>query len=349
MTATFRSLVLFIGLIVMPLNASAQTLVFSTVERPPFAMNAPEHDGFSIALMQRIAAQIGREVQFETATSFAEMLDRVRDGEVDGAIANISITAVREAEMDFTLPIFESGVQIMVTGGAENSFWQQIFTLEVAAYVLLAFAALFGGGMLMWVFERRAQPYFERPARESLFPNFWWALNLVVNGGFEERMPRSALGRVLGVVLVVASLFGVSIFVARITAAMTVTALTSSIDSINDLDRRRVGSVAGSTAALFLDGREVRHNAYPGFAEMIRAFEEGEVEALVFDGPLLKYYLARSPQSDAYVLDRVFRSEDYGIALPTGSPLRESINQAILQLRESGEYGALVDAWFDDR
>ncbi len=349
MTAMFRSFALFLALVLMPMSAGAQTLVFSTVERPPFSMGAPEHDGFSIALMRMIAGRLGQDVEFETATSFGKMLDRVRDGEVDGAIANISITAGREATMDFTLPIFESGVQILVAGTAENSFWQQIFTLEVAAYVLLAFAVLFGGGMLMWVFERRAQPYFERPARESMFPNFWWALNLVVNGGFEERMPRSAFGRVLGVVMVVASLFGVSIFVARITAAMTVTALTSTIDSISDLDRRRVGSVEGSTAALFLEGREVRHSAYPGFAEMITAFEEGEVEVLVFDGPLLKYYLLRSPHSDAYLLDRVFRSEDYGIALPTGSPLRESINQAILQLRESGEYGALVDDWFEER
>lgn len=348
MPALLRPFALLIWLILLPLSAGAQTLVFSTVERPPFSMEAPEHDGFSIALMRRIAEQIGREVQFETADSFSEMLERVRTGAVDGAIANISITAEREAVMDFTLPIFESGVQIMVAGSAQTSFWQQIFTLEVAAYILLAFVVLFGGGMLMWVFERRAQPYFERPVRESLFPNFWWALNLVVNGGFEERMPRSVMGRMLGVMLVVASLFGVSIFVARITAAMTVTALTSTIDSINDLDRRRVGSVAGSTASLFLDGREVRHSAYPGFAEMIAAFEAGEVEALVFDGPLLQYYLMRSPQSDAYLLDRVFRSEDYGIALPTGSPLRESINQAILQLRESGEYGALVEDWFDD-
>lgn len=348
MIALSRSLALLIWLTLLPFAAGAQTLVFSTVERPPFSMGAPEHDGFSIALMRMIAAQIERDVTFETATDFAEMLGRVQSGEVDGAIANISITAEREGVLDFSLPIFESGIQILVAGSTQAGFWQQILTWEVAAYILLAFVVLFGGGMLMWVFERRVQPFFERPAREALFPNFWWALNLVVNGGFEERMPRSVAGRFLGVFLVVASLFGVSIFVARITAAMTVTALTSSIDSINDLDRRRVGSVAGSTASLFLDAREVRHGAYPGFAEMITAFEAGEVEALVYDGPLLRYYLRRFPQTDAYLLDRVFRSEDYGIALPTGSPLREDINQAVLKLRESGAYGELVDTWFNE-
>ncbi len=337
-------------LLLGPIAAAADTLVFATVERPPFAMErASGHDGFSVALMQRIAREIGHQVVFESSPNFADMLARVQNSEVDGAIANISITSERESVLDFSLPIFESGLQIMVSGATRTTIWQQLLTPAVALWILLAAAILFFGGMLMWVFERRAQPFFERPMREAMFPSFWWALNLVVNGGFEERMPRSPFGRALGVVMVIASLFFVSLFVAKITAAMTVTALTSSIATIGDLDRRRVGTVDGSTAALFLDTREVRHTAYADFSDMIEAFEAGEVEALVFDGPLLKYYLLRNPGSDAYLLERVFRSEDYGIALPTDSPLREPINQALLKLRERGAYDALVDSWFDAR
>ncbi|MGP6088478.1 transporter substrate-binding domain-containing protein [Antarctobacter jejuensis] len=335
------------ALVAFPVAGTAETLVFATVERPPFSMEkADGHNGFSITLMRQIAEEIGHEVRFETSPTFSDMLARVQSGEVDGAIANISITSEREGVMDFTLPIFESGLQIMASGSARTTLWQQLLTLEVALWILLAAAILFFGGMLMWIFERRAQPYFERPMREAMFPSFWWALNLVVNGGFEERMPRSVFGRALGVLMVIASLFFVSIFVAKITAAMTVTALTSSIASINDLDRREVGTVAGSTASLFLEGREVRHVAYDGFAEMIGAFESGEVDALVYDGPLLRYYLSRNPGGDAYVLDRVFRSEDYGIALLSGSTLREPINQALLKLRERGTYDALVAEWF---
>lgn len=348
MPRVLRPLLILVWLLAGAVQAPAQTLVLATVERPPFAMGTTAHDGFSIALMRRIADQIGREVRFETSPTFADMLARVQNGEVDGAIANISITSERESVLDFTLPIFQSGLQIMVAGEARASLWSHLFTLDILGWLAAAAAMLFGGGMLMWLFERRKQPYFERPLNEAMFPSFWWALNLVVNGGFEERMPRSAMGRMLSVMMVVASLFVVSLFVAKITSAMTVTALTSSISSISDLDRRRVGSVEGSTASLFLEAREVRHQAYPGFAEMIEGFETGEVEALVFDGPLLKYYLSRNPETDAYLLARVFRSEDYGIALPSGSPLREPINQAILKLRENGSYDALMRAWFDE-
>lgn len=327
-------------------GAFGQSLTFATVERPPFSIGRSDQDGFSIELMDLIAARTGHDVTYVTLDSFSDMLARVETGEVDGAIANISITAARESVIDFSLPIFESGLQVMVAESSRLPLWRQVLTPEIVLYIVVAALFLFGGGMLMWVFERHRQPYFERPVDEALFPSFWWALNLVVNGGFEERMPRSVFGRILGVLMVIASLFIVSVFVAKITAALTVTALTSTVQGLNDLDTRRVGTVVSSTAADFLDSRSVLYRSYAGFNEMIDAFEADELDALVFDGPLLRYYLNQNPREDVGLLDRVFRVEDYGVALPAGSELREPINQAILTMRENGDYGRLVTKWF---
>lgn len=347
MIRAVRTLLAMLCLCLVPTLAAAQTLDFATVERPPFAFSKDDKiEGFSIDLMREVARQLGRDVNFEASETFADMLGRVINRDADGAVANISITAAREVVMDYTLPIFESGLQIMVAGTRQSSLWRQLLTPEIALWIVMAAAVLFISGMLMWLFERRAQPYFERPAREAMFPSFWWALNLVVNGGFEERAPRSAMGRVLGVLLVISSLFVVSIFVARITTAMTVTALTSTVTGLNDLDSRDVGSVEGSTASDFLETRDIKHRAYAGFAELIDAFEAKEIDIVVFDGPLLQYYLSQNRKSQAYLVDRVFRAEDYGIVLPTGSPLREPINQAILKLREDGTHERLVRKWF---
>lgn len=329
--------------------ASAQALEFATVDRPPFAMRQDDQlVGFSVDLMNRLAEDLGQEVRLVESPTFPDMLGRVINGDADGAIANISITAEREVVLDFSLPIYESGLQIMVAGERGTALWRQFLRPEIALWILLAVGLLFCSGMLMWLFERRAQPYFERPAREAIFPAFWWALNLVVNGGFEERQPRSAMGRVLGVLLVISSLFLVSFFVARITTAMTISALTSSVNGLSDLDTRQVGSVEGSTASDFLESRDIRHETYPGFAEMIAEFEDGALDAVVFDGPVLKYYLAQHPGNKAYLVERVFRKEDYGIVVPTGSALREPINQAILKLRENGTYDDIVHEWFGD-
>lgn len=328
----------------------AQDLLFATVDRPPFAMPDGRGGvkGFSIELTRALAAELGREVRFEMHESFPAMLAAVTDGRVDGAVANISITSAREEVMDFTQPIFQSGLQIMLPfkddpGGL---IFRALFRWQVAAMIGIAFAALLGGGMLMWLFERKRQAYFAKPAGEAMFPAFWWALNLVVNGGFEERQPQSWPGRIFAVMLVVSSLFVVSFFVANITALITVQAISETVQSVADLEGRRVATTQGSTASAYLDERNIDHLRLPDLDAVLAAFESGEADAVFFDAPILAWYVRGPGAGKGRLIERIFRPENYGIALPQGSPLREDLNRALLALRESGDYERLRRKWF---
>ena len=329
--------------------ASAQTLRVSTVSRPPFSMARDGIEtGFSIELWKALMIDMRRDSEIVRADLFSDMLNMVEDGRVDAAIANISITAKREGTFDFSQPIFESGLQIMIhsdkSGGI--SIWQALFSKDLLVAIMLSFAALFAGGMLMWRFERNYQPYFDMPARTAMFPAFWWALNLVVNGGFEERVPRSVLGRLLGIFLVISSLFIVSLVVARVTATLTVAEIQSSVGSINDLHGKSVGTTSGSTASAYLDGRDIRHSGYDDLETLLDAFENDTLDAVVFDAPVLAYYANTKGRSKARLAGSVFLRENYGIILPQNSPLAEPINQSLLRLREDGTYDTLYRKWF---
>lgn len=333
-------------------GVAAQTLTVATVTRPPFSMTEAEVDtGFSMDLLAALAESLGWEYQTTRVEQFSDMLDQVTEGRADLAIANISITAARETQMDFSQPIFESGLQIMVPADATqgSSLMRAILSRDLFMAIGIAFLILLSGGMVMWYFERRAQPYFDRKLDEAWFPSFWWALNLVVNGGFEERVPRTVFGRLFGVVLVVSSLFIVSIFTARITSVMTVDAITGSINSIGDLYGQRIATIEGSTAAGFLDRRELDYAGYGDLELMLAAFEDGKVDAVVFDAPILSYYATHGGQDIAAMTGSVFLRENYGIAFPTGSPLVEDVNQALLALREDGTYDELYRKWFGNR
>lgn len=113
-----RIALVFLTLLSLALPASTQSddpMVFATVHRPPFAdTEGDQIPGFSIDLMRAIADELGREVVFEPNERFGDMLGSVRAERVDGAIANISITADRERAMDFSQPIFGSGIQILL-------------------------------------------------------------------------------------------------------------------------------------------------------------------------------------------------------------------------------------------
>lgn len=328
---------------------AADEILIATVERPPFAMlidGVPT--GFSIDLLNAAAAELGVTVEYQQSDSFQDMLAAVQSIQVDGAIANVSITAERERLMDFSQPIFDSGVQVMMpaSSGSTGSILSALFTRQIALSILGALVLLFGSGMLMWAMERRSQPYFDRDAKDAGFPAFWWALNLVVNGGFEERVPQSKGGRFFAVILVISSLFIVSIFVAQITAALTVNAIQQSVDSIDDLDGRRVGTIAGSTSADYLDRRGINSQGFEGLDPLIAAFEHEKLDAVVFDGPILAYYVRTQGNGKAELLERVYRPENYGMVFPTGSKLREDIDQAMLRLREDGTYDELLIKWF---
>lgn len=221
-----------------------------------------------------------------------------------------------------------------------------LFTRQIGLSVLASLVLLFGGGMLMWFFERHKQPYFDHKARDAAFPAFWWALNLVVNGGFEERMPQSRGGRFFATMLVVSSLFIVSIFVAQITAALTISAIQNNIESINDLDGRPVGTITGSTSANYLDERGIIFAGFTDLEAMLASFETGDLDAVVFDGPILAYYVRARGKGKAQLLERVYRPENYGMVFPTGSVLREDVDQAMLRLRENGTYNELLIKWF---
>ena len=334
---------------VLAQQSLAQTLTVTTVTRPPFSYVENEVEtGFSMELLDALAESLNWTYTIERVEAFSDMLDAVQDGSADLAIANISITASRETQMDFSQPIFEAGLQIMVPSDAarQPSLLQALLSRELFIAIGLAFAILLGGGMLMWIFERRSQPYFDRKLDEAWFPSFWWALNLVVNGGFEERMPRTPFGRVLGVVLVVSSLFIVSVFTARITSVMTVDAISGNVNSVNDLYGKQVGTINGSTAANFLDRREIEFVGFDGLDSMIAAFESSELDAVVFDAPILSYYASHEGRRIATVTGGVFLRENYGIAFPTGSPLVEDVNQALLALREDGTYDEIFRNWF---
>ena len=355
--AVLRGLVLAAGVLAGACPGWAQTsadipdrLTVATIERPPFSIRTENgYSGFSIDLWNALSRELGFSYEFVSASTFPEMLEKVRNGEADAAIANISITSSRELVLDFSQPIFDSGLHILVREDSDsNDLVSAIFTWDMFSWLAGALLVLFAIANLMWFFERRAQEYFQHPYREGIWRSFWWALNVVVNGGFEERIPRSRPGKLFAVCLVVASLFIVSIFVAKITSALTIGELRSHIQGFNDLYGKQVGTTARSTSADFLKSKSIRFREFENIEALFKALEDNELDAVVHDAPILAYYAATTGKGIVMTAGAVFRPEKYGIALPQGSPLREPLDRALLKLREDGTHATLVEKYFGE-
>ena len=72
-----------------------------------------------------------------------------------------------------------------------------------------------------------------------------------------------------------------------------------------------------------------------------------DVDAIVFDAPVLLYYAAHQGNHKVSVPGKMFHLEKYGIALPSADPLREDINLVLLQLYQDGTLEELQAKWFE--
>jgi polar amino acid transport system substrate-binding protein len=306
--------------------------------------------GFSIDLWKAIAADLGIQYEWVPAGTVNELIGDIQSGKIDVAIAGISMTPERESLVDFTYPYFESGLQIMVPeatdAGSVNLpsifFSSSVFKMLGVGLVLLFFMA-----NLIWLMEKRSNPGMPKSYAAGVWDGLWWGLAILLRHEYMDKArPDGILKRLFAMVSMVVGIVLIAEFTAAITASQTVSQLRPTIEGLSDLQGRRVLTVAGSSADEFLLTQELRHATVETIDEAYDALLNDEVDAIVFDAPVLLFYSQNQGYGLVRVVGPIFQEEDYGIALPTGSPLREPINAALLRLKSSGRYDKICEKWF---
>ena len=77
----------------------------------------------------------------------------------------------------------------------------------------------------------------------------------------------------------------------------------------------------------------------------LEAISTGAISSFVYDRPLLRYLIEQSYSETVELVPGNFGREDYGIALPAKSTLREPLNRALLNYQSTIEWQALQRRW----
>ena len=325
---------------------------------PPFVIQ--QHDGalqgFSIDIWQAVGQRLGRPSEIVLLPSLKVMLEDVRKGAGDAAIAAITITAERERVLDFSYPYFRSGLQIMVRAD-QGSVLSQALSVLKGMFASRSFQmALMGLGVLVlitahviWLVERRRNPDFCRRYPLGLWDAVYWTLVTISTVGYGDKTPKTHAGKAIALVLIVFGYIAFAWFTATITSAITVSELEGAINGPQDLPGKRVATVRNSTSEAYLRRIPgVRVQLYDRIEDAYAMLEAGRVEAVVYDFPVLSHYVVNGGKGKVRLVGPVFQHEPYGIAFPEDSPLRERVNRALLQILESGEYERIYMKWFGE-
>lgn len=305
--------------------------------------------GFSIDLLKDIADEAGFDVQYVEVPSVGAQLDAVKNGQADLAISAISITSAREAVIDFSDSMFESGIQVMVSSKAGEISTMTVIREIFSPTLLVVFALMVLGtlmtGVFVWAWERRhGNDHFTNPGAHGIFDGIWWATVTLFTIGYGDKVPHKVVSRIVTMLWMFVGVLMVAIITATVTSSVTVDRLESGISSVSDLAGKTVITYPGTTSWDYLKKHGI--DAIPvesidGAYEQVRS---GEADAFVFDASIIQWLVAN--RSGVKAAGPIIQPENYGIAMPEASPYEEAVNFALLRLREDGTYERLKKAYF---
>jgi polar amino acid transport system substrate-binding protein len=339
-----------------PAEAPKQLRVVTRVLPPMVVDQQGKLTGFSIDLWNKIAERLQLKTTYHVAPDVRALLADVRAGKADVGVAAISITSAREAEFDFSQPILNAGLQIMVRGKGQDSdanpLWDLLgllFSPTILVWLGIALLLILVPAHVVWFVERNHKDGIiptDKYWPGILYAMYWAAGTLATQA---EQAPRHWLARVVAVLWMFTGVVFVAFYTAQLAATLTVQQIQGGINGPDDLQGKKVATTKGSTAEAAL--RELRAQVYEvaRIDEAFQALNDKQVDAVVFDAPVLLYYAAKEGKGRVHLVGTPFRKEDYGIVFPRNNPLRKQVSVALLELREDGTYQQIYDKWFTSK
>jgi polar amino acid transport system substrate-binding protein len=328
-----------------------QLLRIATMPLEPFVIEDGDRlTGFSVDLWDAVARQLGVEYRWVTVNTVEELLAAVQNGQSDVGIAGISMSPEREKLVDFTIPFFNAGLRIMTSTRSSPLLGALIGTLfSPALFKLLGLAVLvlFVIAHIVWLVQRGTSQAIPKAYLPGIWESLWWSLATLATheyGVLGETRVR--VKRLLAMFVVVVSIILIAQFTAAITATLTVHQLTGSIHGVTDLPGKRIATVRATTGSEYLAAQHINAVEVEQIEDAYTLLESGQVQAIVFDAPVLLYHAETKGKGAVQVVGPALKDEYYGIALPAGSPLRKPINEALLELMQDGTYTEIHEKWF---
>ena len=321
---------------------------------PPFVMEQNGSlTGFSIDLWNAIAPRINAKTNYETMPDAASLLGAMQSKRADIIAAPIIITAARDEVIDFSLPIMQAGLQVMVRDTGETAtpnpledLLKLLFSKTTLLWLGIALILVLIPAHLVWVLERRREDGIlaHRSYIPGIFDAIYWAISCLTAQA--ETMPHQWVARAFSVFWMFAGVVFVAFYTAQLTTTLTVRQMQGSINGPDDLPGKQVGTIANTTAADYLRANNIKAREFQQLSPMLQALQSKQLDAVLFTSPVLLYYAAHEGKGIVKPVGPEINVSPIAFGFQLDSPLRRKVNGALLTLRENGAYQQLYDKWF---
>jgi polar amino acid transport system substrate-binding protein len=305
--------------------------------------------GVMIDIWADLSRRLGIESEFLQVDTFKHLLAMAADRTVDVALGPVAITEEREKMLDLTHPIMHSGLRLAVRQREESGFLpalQSLLSWRLLELMGAVLALALVSGHLLWWFERAHNPAsFPPQYLRGVWEAIWWIASTIVAGSCDNKHVASVLGRVIAFAWMVGGIVLLAAFTSVLTATITAERVTGSIHGPKDLPGRTVGCQESAVSAKAVRLRGGLVQEFISIREALDALSLGMIDAVCGENQQMMSLLSEPAFRQTRLVGPIFESFDYGLALPSGSPLREPLNTAILRMREDGTLDRIREQW----
>lgn len=343
---------LFLFLIVSTsiFGSDSSNVKIGTVLSPPFVIKNEknEYEGICFDFFKEVAKKIDVKYKIVEYKDFEELVSAIEKKEVDISVTSLTITDERHKVVDFTQPYFISSLSIAIQNNNKNwllSFFKNNLW-ELFQFIIMLIALLLIVGLFIWTFERKSNAEQFEPGVNGILNGAWWAAVTMTTVGYGDKAPKTKAGKAVAVIWMFSSLMLLGFFLAGLSSSFTVNRLEGSVSGINDLYDVRVGAVSRTTSSSFLNEKDIDHIKYVSIIEGLWALEKGKIDALVYDSPILKYYIAKEElENKVKLVPGDFNIQYYGFALNGNESLRKKINYHMLKGMKSDRWEEVLEKY----
>ncbi|VAI83712.1 hypothetical protein VPH35_127748 [Triticum aestivum] len=314
-------------------------------------VNATSHNasGYCIDIFEAAAKKLPHVLHYEFVAvdgSYDELVRNVSSGNYDAVVGDITITAARAVDVDFTMPYTESGVSLLVlTENDSKSAIEWVFLKPLTTQLWLALmGGFFFTGLVVWTIEWPRNPEYQGSSLRQCSTALYFSFSTLTFS--HGQIIRSPLSKIVVVIWCFVVLVIVQSYTASLSSILTAKRLRPSVTDLEQLRSNGdyIGYQSGSfvRSVLIKEGFNVnRLKDYPNKEEYAKALRKGSknggVSAIVDEIPYITSFLSDPKYINEFqMVNRIYKTPGLGFVFPQKSPLVHDLSVAILDLGAEG-------------
>uniref|UniRef100_A0A4D5R939 Glutamate receptor ionotropic, kainate 2 n=1 Tax=Scolopendra viridis TaxID=118503 RepID=A0A4D5R939_SCOVI len=300
------------------------------------------------------------------------MVEALIKQEAEAAVADLTITRIRQDAVDFSTPFMNLGIAILYKKPSKKipSLFSFLDPFVSAVWICMGTAYL-GVSIILFVLARLSPSEWSNPhpcnpdpeELENTFQplnSYWFTIGSLMQQG-SDLAPKATANRLIAAVWWFFTLIMISSYTANLAAFLTSSMMAAEIKNAKDLayqQKIKYGCVQGGSTQSFF-----RSSSSEIYSLMWKTMQEAEPTvycetnkegidrvmkggyAFLMESTVIKYETERHCEL-MQVGDRL-DNKGYGVATRKGSAWRIKMNRAVLKLQEDGTLLKLQQKWWE--